>query len=1046
VNPQARDFRLSAERLTAAALEAAAGAPNDANLRHEIELAIRRECRALGLPYAPFHLEVAMGGDRKGVAFADVVHGAIIMEYSAPGSFKGGRSTAKVATAKRQAEEYAERMARDEGRSLTSYTMVVWDGLHIAFGSPSPATPAWDRIVAFDSSAAQRLLQLIGRDGRPMVHPKLLREMLGPESRIGAALIPSLFEAVVHAQEGRRSAPQTKTALLFLEWRRLFGQAVGIPTDRLQAFVRRHSETHKVHYESKIPCYLFALHTYIALVAKLVAALALPVTTQDIRDTAVSIRERVRVVEDGTIFSSAGVVNMLAGDFFSWVVDDPGWKSISEPLEDLLESLAQLSFDMTKKRPDSVRDLFKGIYEQFVPRELRHALGEIYTPDWLAEHVMDVLEWAPKHDLLDPTCGTGTFILEAVRRRLVAAEKTRTTISAEQALAGLYGFDLNPLAVLAAKASLIVVFASKLNASTPLRLPVFLADAINTSESETDGSFRHLLQTEKGVKQFRIPGSLVRSHRLHEFFDRLRDNVVAGNPQKHIVASLRPFTEGLSPSEMEMISETVSTLIEMHRENWDGIWCSILADRFAAGSIKQVSHIAGNPPWVKWSHLPPPYAEFIKPLCQDINVFSEDRYVGGIESDISTVITFQAIRKWLLPRGRLGFLITATVFFNESSQGFRRFSYPDGRPMCAVLTVEDFKDVRPFEGVTNHPALLVVEEGSATRFPVKYKVWSNPAGLGAATDAATFRKQASCIDLLAEPVAGTDAGPWLRGTKAQHSVWSHLFDGSARSAYTARKGVTTDRNGIYFLRVSRSGAEGLVHVRNDPAGAGRTGGIPIVSMDIEPDHIFPLLRGRGLRPFLLEPDPEYRILVPQRTMHGDPALMATTPNTLRFLTRFKDELERRASYRRFQRGQPFWSTWSTGPYTFSKFKVLWKEMSGGGFCAAYIGEVDDPILGCRTAVPDHKLYMVPVDTVDEASFLTGLLNAPTIATAVSAYAAALSLGTSVIEYLKIPELDVSDPLHRDICDIAQAITARSGRSDSRELSRLDELAVKILRG
>src|SRR5262245_6874900 len=209
--------------------------------------------------------------------------------------------------------------------------------------------------------------QPLSRDARPSVHPNLLREVLGPESKIGAALIPSLFTAVVRAEEDGRSAPRRKTALLFLEWKRLFGQAVGIPTDRLEAFVRRQSETHGVRYESRIPCYLFALHTYIALVAKLVAALALPATKQDIRDTAVSLRERVRVVENGTIFANAGVVNMLAGDFFSWVADDPAWESVAEPLEALLESLARLSFDMTKERPDSVRDLFKGIYERFVP-------------------------------------------------------------------------------------------------------------------------------------------------------------------------------------------------------------------------------------------------------------------------------------------------------------------------------------------------------------------------------------------------------------------------------------------------------------------------------------------------------------------------------------------------------------------------------------------------------------------------------------------------------------------------------------------------------
>jgi len=142
------------------------------------------------------------------------------------------------------------------------------------------------------------------------------------------------------------------------------------------------------------------------------------------------------------------------------------------------------------------------------------------------------------------------------------------------------------------------------------------------------------------------------------------------------------------------------------------------------------------------------------------------------------------------------------------------------------------------------------------------------------------------------------------------------------------------------------------------------------------------MRGRGLQAFRAQPDPNYRILLPQRDMHGDPALLTDCPRTLRFLTRFRDELENRASYRKFQRNKPFWSTWSTGPYTFSPYKVLWKEMSGHRFCAAYVGDIDDPVIGRKVVIPDHKLYMVPVDTIEEAQFLTGILNAPTVAKAI----------------------------------------------------------------
>lgn len=1050
----------SAERLSAGALLAAGVAPNEANLRHEIELLLRGECAALGIPYAPFNLERALRGDARTIAFADVVHGGVIIEYEPPRSFGGGRKRANIAHAKDQAEDYAARMAHEEGRPIGDYVLVVFDGAHIAFGAvdgpdgggPSAGDRAarWERLLPFDAAGARRLLTELEGRGRPLVHPALLRCLVGPESAVGEKLIPALFTAVAAATAAGRG--QSGTALLFAEWRRLFGQAVGIPTDRLRAFLLRQSDAHGVPYGTDVPCYLFALHTHIALVAKLVAALALPHPSEDIRDAGVPLIERIRTLESGTLFADAGIVNMLGGDFFSWPAEDAAWPAIETPLAALLDQLGHMSFDMTHRDPGSVRDLFKGIYEQFVPRELRHALGEVYTPDWLAAHTLDRLDWRPEDDLLDPTCGTGTFLLEALRRRLIAAGTAGARPTAAQLLAGLAGMDLNPLAVLSTKASMVVILAQRLDPADPVRLPVFLSDAINTATVDADGDFVHRLQTEADVRVFRVPEALVRSGAVHAFFDRMRLLIVSGCSGPEVMAGLAPFLADLEPARIASVAATVAELLELYARSggqgrhWEGLWCPILADRFAAGAIGRVSHIAGNPPWVKWSHLPPAYAAFVKPLCQTINVFSQDRYVGGIEADISTIITFIAIRTWLADGGRLGFVITATLFSNESSQGFRRFANPDGTPMAAVLAVEDFKELRPFEGVSNHPALLLLEQGRATRYPVPYRLWLPPVATDPApvfTDGRSFRAAARFVDLVAEPVAGTDAGPWLKGTPADHALWQSLFDAGAPSAYVARKGVTTDRNGIYFLRLGVRRANGLVPVANDPDGAGRTAGIARLSMDIEADHLFPLLRGRGLSAFRVVPDPDYRILVAQRGMHGDPALMTQTPRTLRFLSRFREELEKRASYRRFQKGKPFWSTWSTGPYSFSPFKVLWKEMSGGRFCAAYVGSIDDPVLGPRVAVPDHKLYMVALETEEEARYLTGFLNAPTVAGAVGAYAAALSLGTSVIEYLRIPRFDPADDHHRRIAALAGAITDRQGTALPAEMAELDRLAIRV---
>ena len=63
-------------------------------------------------------------------------------------------------------------------------------------------------------------------------------------------------------------------------------------------------------------------------------------------------------------------------------------------------------------------DLFKPLYQNLFPRALRHRLGEYYTPDWLAAHVLDQVGYTgePGARLLDPACGSGTFLLMALRR------------------------------------------------------------------------------------------------------------------------------------------------------------------------------------------------------------------------------------------------------------------------------------------------------------------------------------------------------------------------------------------------------------------------------------------------------------------------------------------------------------------------------------------------------------------------------------------------------------------------------------------------------
>jgi hypothetical protein len=421
--------------------------------------------------------------------------------------------------------------------------------------------------------------------------------------------------------------------------------------------------------------------------------------------------------------------------------------------------------------------------------------------------------------------------------------------------------------------------------------------------------------------------------------------------------------------------------------------------------------------------------------------------VGGIESDISTVVTYQSIYHYLAPSGKLGFFLPGSIFTTPSSAGFRKFTVGPREIKCKVLLVEDFDAISPFEGVTNLPRFLLIERDAETVYPVPYRIWKSGktslAALRQSKSSTEFRDAAIRIDRVGRPVPGGNGDrPWLIGTKEEQLIFEKVF-ATAKPLYKARKGVTADRNGIYWVTETGKN-DGKTALVTNAASIGKTKGIPQITARIESAHLFPLLRGQGVKPFNAVPEKNLRIILPQRGMHGDPDLPIHSPLTFKFLSQFKGHLESRSSLKRFQKGQAFYSLWSTGTYTFSPYKVLWREI-GSSFAAAYIGlgknscELEMPV------IPDHKLYFIPVNSLDEAAYLTGFLNTPVISTAIAAYAAQLSLGVSVADYLNIPKYEGTIPEMKYISDIAITITNRSSPCTHEEFLELNLLVKKILK-
>lgn len=107
----------------------------------------------------------------------------------------------------------------------------------------------------------------------------------------------------------------------------------------------------------------------------------------------------------------------------------------------------------------SVRgDILSGVYDRYLEPTQRKRLGEIYTRPELARYMLEVCEWNETQNLLDPTCGTGTFPVEAFDMARRKAEAAGIGFDIQDALAllpKLHGLDINEFSATLAKIQLL---------------------------------------------------------------------------------------------------------------------------------------------------------------------------------------------------------------------------------------------------------------------------------------------------------------------------------------------------------------------------------------------------------------------------------------------------------------------------------------------------------------------------------------------------------------------------------------------------------------
>jgi len=146
-------------------------------------------------------------------------------------------------------------------------------------------------------------------------------------------------------------------------------------------------------------------------------------------------------------------------------------------------------------------DLLGDLYQRYFDPETRKALGEFYTPEPVVDYIMDGVDYdrgVSQERLMDPACGSGTFLVEAIERYINDVENYNNDPDWESHLRELctqpriVGLDIHPFAVLMAQIRFVVAIlpvykeAKKQNRDFTLRrLPIYRTDTLRNERELT---------------------------------------------------------------------------------------------------------------------------------------------------------------------------------------------------------------------------------------------------------------------------------------------------------------------------------------------------------------------------------------------------------------------------------------------------------------------------------------------------------------------------------------------------------------------------------
>ncbi|MGD0017023.1 MAG: N-6 DNA methylase, partial [Verrucomicrobiia bacterium] len=739
---------------------------------------------------------------------------------------------------------------------------------------------------------------------------------------------------------------------------------------------------------------LFLRHTYLTMVSRVIVTMTLfPKSRRS--------KMQFRGIVDGEFFKNQNIKNLAEPDFFSWALDTRAENGFLEFISGIFSRLDVYNFDKLSE------DVLKELYQELVDPVSRHDLGEYYTPDWLAELTLGQINYRNGR-LLDPACGSGTFLFAAVHR--LRAQKMTGQKLVEHVLNSITGIDVHPLAIFMAKANLLLALRAELETyGHDIYLPVYMADTLMTGE-DTTRKVHTIVVSEKEV--FHLPFRTIERGGLDALIDRLclfaKKGIASEKAAAAATEGVSKWFENYDADERTYWMANFRLMMKLEKGRRNSIWGYILKNAYRPAYLRreQADYIVGNPPWLSYRYIKDKgYQRRVKDLTFDYELLEKDDRKLFTTMDASTLFFAHSAKQFLKPTGTIAFVMPKSVIVPaQQHANFQKLGFSQ---------IHDFTGVEPLFKVRS---CVLVRDPDAVKTQIPVTLWTGKLS----------NRNCNLQDAL--KVLKSESGKLSFGAVGQ--TLSPYYDSFVQGAslvprcfwFVAPPGDRPLNVETPYLATSDEAFK-----ESKPDWRLKTEGL------VESGFLFGTVLAKDLIPFVVRK--LCLVVLPVKENRDGDLLMVSARQILHdgfpHASEWIEKAEKIWDRKRKDSKQSLYDRLDynrllTDQKMAGKFVVL-HNRSGTNISAALLTPQEAKRIGKLSIggfIADFAAYRYYARSEDEALYLVGILNSSVVNDIIKPYQTQGLLGERDIarrpfEYCPIPLFDAADEMHKQIADLAR---------------------------